>query len=273
MNCRINIDKLIYSFQFNHKLDDYLNDKHGIDFEFFTLIRNTHLNSNYKNNFDIILSDNTNFGLLQWGSFNFNKQKMYISVNNQILYSNKLKMILDIISRLNLEFDCVSRLDIALDCDRNIVSKFYSLLKNKDLEFIILNKKINKDDEIKHLLNLSVGSCNNIHKNKSFYLSNKEKGLVLACYNKLKEIQDNNFEKQYIIDSLNLKNIYRLEIRTNHKLLLDTLNKLGFTDLYLFNIINDNLHYELYLLFKELLGRLIRISHNNKTYSLLDFIS
>ena len=118
---------------------------------------------------------------------------------------------------------------------------------------------------------IAKGTRKNPVKYKSFYLSNKEKGLELACYNKLKEIQDNNYNKQYILDKINFKPIYRLEIRTNHKMLKDTMDKLGFTDDDLFyNILfNEDMLFKLYL---SLLNRLIRIKYKNQTHSILEVI-
>ena len=88
----------------------------------------------------------------------------------------------------------------------------------------------------------------------------------------LKEIEDNDNEKSYIKDYLNYKSIFRLEVRTKHNLLVDTLNKIGYTDIYLFQCILNREFDELYFIYDELLRRLIRIEYNNKVYSLIDFI-
>ena len=106
---------------------------------------------------------------------------------------------------------------------------------------------------------------------ESFYITNKEKGLELACYNKLKEIQDNNNSKQYILDKVKFKPIYRMEVRSNHKLLKDTLDKLGINDDDLFYNVLFN-EEELFKLFLSLLNRLIRFKHQNQTYSILEVI-
>nr|WP_303917366.1 hypothetical protein [Bacteroides intestinalis] len=269
----INIDKLEVSFDFNDRIKDYLENNTELNFNSFFLLRQNNRNNNYKNYFEIYLFDNTLFGSLYFGSYNINRQKIYISVDNRMLYTNNLSILYTISEELNLEINSISKLDLALDFTTNIVSKFYRLLKNRDLNFIILNKKYVINDEVKNLFTISNGTRTNIHRNKSFYIQNREKGLTLCGYNKIKEILDNNNEKQYIKELINSNRIYRLEIRTNHSLLLDSLKKIGFTDLYLYQILISRDNSELFVLYNHLLNRLIRLEYENKIYSLLDFIS
>ena len=123
------------------------------------------------------------------------------------------------------------------------------------------------------MFDVSTGTRNKLNKFKSFYLRSNSKctdGLELKYYDKSKEIKDSNFQKQYIIDELNFKNIFRLEIKTNHKKLKYTLDKLGLNDAELYMRLSDKkLLFDVYYL---LLHRIIRIEHKHKVYSLLDFI-
>lgn len=268
----LNIDKLELSYNLDNECKSKLESINELSFSNFTLIRKNN-DSNYRNNFDIILVDSgLLFGTLYFGSYNVNRQKIYISVDNRTLYSNNLLILSDIESKLNLELYSISKLDLALDFNYNIINKFYKLLKCEELEFIILNKKYSIDDEISGLLNVSTGTRKNIHLFKSFYINNKEKGLSLSAYNKLKEIKDNDNTKSYISDLINSNKIFRLEIRTNHTLLKDSLLKLGYSDSYLHDIIINRINDELFELYNHLLNRLIRISYRNNTYSLLKFI-
>ena len=235
------------------------------------LIRNK-TESNYKNNFEIFCIDNSKFGNLYFGSYNINRQYMYISISNENFYNDKYRYIVILQKELNLEFRQISRIDIAFDTNINAVNKFYKILKNEELDIIILNKSIKIDDNINDLLNVSQGTRKHIHKFKSFYIQNKEKGLVLNCYDKRKEIEDNNNIKNYIIDNFNYKDVFRIEVRTNHHLLIDSLNNLGFTDEYLYYIIVNCISDELYLLFENLLNRLIRIKYKKNIFSLIDLI-
>lgn len=267
----LNIDKLELSYKLSFECKSKLESINELSFSTFTLIRKNN-NSNYRNNFEIILNDSGIFGNLYFGSYNVNRQMIYISVDNKILYSNELIFLLDIESNLNLELYTISKLDLALDYTYNFINRFYKLLKNEELEFIILNKKYSMNDKISTLLNVSTGTRMNIHLFKSFYINNKEKGLSLSAYNKLKEIQDNDNNKSYISDLINSDKIFRLEIRTNHTLLKDSLLKLGYTDSYLHDILINRINDELFELYNHLLYRLIRISYKNNTYSLLKFI-
>ena len=271
MKRMISIDKWELSFDFKELTKLKLENENNLNFENFNLQKNNG-KSNYKVNFDIYLNNGLLFGKLYFGSYKFNRQKLYILIDNKILYSDYIYFISEIQNALDLEFINNSILDIAYDVDYNIINKFYKLIKDKDIDLIILNKKYGMDDEIGSLLNLSVGTRRNIRKNKSFYIQNKDKGLVLNGYDKLKEIEDNDNEKSYIKDYLNYKSIFRLEVRTKHNLLVDTLNKIGYTDIYLYQCILNRELDELYFIYDELLRRLIRIEYNNKVYSLIDFI-
>ncbi len=269
----INIDKLEISFNSDDRIKEILEENSELCFSSFYLLKQNSINGNYKNYFEIYLLDNTLFGSLYFGSYNINRQNIYVSVNNRMLYTNNLSILYNIGEELNLEINSISKLDLALDFTTNIVSKFYNLLKNRDLNFIILNKKYMINEEVKNLFTISNGTRTNIHKNKSFYIQNREKGLTLCGYNKIKEILDNNSEKEYIKELISSNKIFRLEVRTNHSLLLDSLKKIGFTDVYLFQILINRDNIELFVLYNHLLNRLIRIEYNNKIYSLLDFIS
>lgn len=271
MKSRLIIDKLEITFENNDKVQDVLNFKDEIETEHFHLIRNKK-DSNYRINFDIYFFDGYKFGNLYYGSYNINRQKIYLMVSNEIFYLNQLNLIISFQTELNLVFNQISRIDLALDCNINVVNKFYKLLKNEDLEIIILNKSYALNENINDILHLSTGTRNNIHKFKSFYIQNKEKGLILNCYDKRKEILDNNNSKSYILNDFNYKNVFRIEVRTNHHLLIDSLNKIGFTDEYLYYIITNSITDELYLLFEHLLNRLFRIKYKKDIYSLIDLL-
>lgn len=138
----LNIDKLELSYNLDNECKSKLESINELSFSNFTLIRKNN-DSNYRNNFDIILVDSgLLFGTLYFGSYNVNRQKIYISVDNRTLYSNNLLILSDIESKLNLELYSISKLDLALDFNYNIINKFYKLFKCEELEFIILNRDI-----------------------------------------------------------------------------------------------------------------------------------
>ena len=85
----LNVDRLELSYNLDYECKSKLESITELSFSNFTLIRKNN-DSNYRNNFDIILGDSGLFGTLYFGSYNVNRQKIYISVDNRILYSNDL---------------------------------------------------------------------------------------------------------------------------------------------------------------------------------------
>ena len=270
------LDKLEITYRLTNDAINLLNGDE-IDFIDFKLKKN-YSNTKYKICYDIITPNVVNnkiefinWGKIYYGSFDYFKQQLYISVNNQILYSNDLGFLYFISETLNLEYMNINKIDVSFDTNCNPISKFLKILKDENFTFVILNKKI-KDmkQEIDDIITINKGTRENLNKYKSIYIQNKERGLSLVAYDKLKEIEDNNFEKEYILNKLNFKPIYRLEIRTLQHILKDTLLKL--------NISNEDLYYNLldkeylFLLYNNLLNRIIRINFNNKSYNLINIL-
>lgn len=273
---KLSIDKWeIALVGINDNIRQALENNDFFNYQAFHLTRQDMANG-YKHNFLITLETGEIYGNLYFDTYRINRDDVYIYVNNKMLYNVELGYYTqEIIEKLNPEKVNNSILDLSLDFDYNIIRMFYYIIRNKDLDIILLNKKYGMNDKIKDLLCISNGTRKNIHLNKSFYINNKEKGLTLALYNKSQEIEDNDNEKEYIKDYLNFndnKKIYRMEIRTRHKLLKDTLTKIGFTDEYIFDCIIRRIDDELLVLFRNLLERLIRIEYKSNTYSLLDML-
>lgn len=290
----LNIDKLEVTYlltmdfvsMIKAQLESYYNrldDKDNIliDYIDFKLtIPKEKLFLHYKYEFDLEVKDYNEergiyfrrFAKMFFGSNNPIRQQLYVMVDNYALYNRDFLHLHYIEDILGLQFMSISKLDFALDLNINFIAKFYRILKNKSYTPIVLNKKYEDMNKlIREMITISQGTRQNPNKYKSFYISNKENGLELSCYNKLKEIEDNGFNKQYILDKLKFKPIYRMEIRTNHKMLKDTMNVLGINDDDLFYNILFN-EEELFKLYLSLLNRLIRIKHQNQTYNLLEVI-
>lgn len=175
MKKKISIDKWELAFNSSEETKLKLESNNTLVFNNF-ILNKINQNNDYKNNFEIILNNGDLFGTLYFGSYRINRNKIYIMVNNKMLYSKEeLLHLYDIQRELDIEFDINSKLDIALDFDYNIINKFYKLIKCEDINLIILNTKYGIDDEIGELLNMSTGTRKNIHKYKSFYIQNKEK--------------------------------------------------------------------------------------------------
>ncbi|MEQ3236187.1 hypothetical protein [Bacteroides cellulosilyticus] len=278
VNYDINIDKLELQYLLTHEIASVLDEIEDIrDFYEFE-IKRTNSNKNYKNTFEIILKlhdveigvYDVKFATLYYGSFNPIRNQMYISIENRELYSKNLVSIHYIEDELNLQFMTISKIDIAFDCDCNLINRYYKLIKNDNINYIVLNKKVDKNEEIS-ILNCGKGSLLKPYINKSFYIKNKEGGLELNAYNKSLEIRDNDYNKQYIADWLGFDNIHRLEVRCNHKQLKDTLRSLNLTDedvLYR-AILDKDL---LFLIYTNLLNRILRVDDNNEIYNFLKYV-
>lgn len=290
----LNLDKLEVTYllttdfvnMIKERLESYYDrltneDNILIDYVDFRLtVPKEKLHLHYKYEFDLEVKDYEEdkgvyfrrFAKIFFGSNNPIRQQLYILVSNYALYNRDFLHLHYIEDVLGLQFMSISKLDLALDMNTNFIGKFYHILKNDSFIPIILNKQHkDKDKVIKEMITISQGTRQNPTKYKSFYITNKEKGMELVAYNKLKEIEDNDFNKQYILDKLSFKPIYRLEIRTNHKMLKDTIDKLGLNDNDLFYNILFN-EEELFKLFLSLLNRLIRFRYQNQTYNILEVI-
>lgn len=293
----ISVDKLELTYLLTHEFTDFIsiniksyNDRldksdkiiYECYNEFYLAIPNDTIYNDYRVELDILIRDydknkgffNRRIGKLFYGSNHPLRQQLYIMLDNQSLYNKDIGFLYYIEDVLNLQFMKISKLELAFDFNRSFIDKFYSILKDEEFTPIIFNKKYkDMDKEIGELLHVATGTRNKLNKFKSFYLRSNCKnsdGLELKYYDKAKEIKDKNFEKQYIIDKLDFKKIFRLEIRANHKNLKYTLNKLGLSDLDLYMRLEDKeLLLKVYYL---LLHRIIRIEYKNKVYSLLDFI-
>lgn len=273
MKCFLNIDRLEIAFlPTTEKAREILSNGLNYYGEMFaiTTASPTTDNALYYN---ITLSNGMHFGEIVFGNKKFNKDKIYINVSNEILYTSYLYIVNEVAAILDLEIHSISRLDLAYDTNKNVIEKFYSILRNNEYDLKILNKIYGMNDEIGTLLHVSSGTRNNVRKNKSFYIKNIEGGLTLHCYNKSKEIEDNGNKKQYIKDVVNSNKIYRLEIRLEHFILNDTLKKIGFTDSYLYTILLNRDNAELFFLYQTLLDRIIEVKHKRKSISFLEFIN
>ena len=101
MKRMISIDKWELSFDFKELTKLKLENENNLYFENFNLQKNNG-KSNYKVNFDIYLNNGLLFGKLYFGSYKFNRQKLYILIDNKILYSDYIHFISEIQNTLDL---------------------------------------------------------------------------------------------------------------------------------------------------------------------------
>lgn len=204
-------------------------------------------------------------GYLKFGSYNKNRQHIYILFDNALLYDfYLLASRFYIEDALSLEFYRVSKLDIALDLNINIHRRLYKLFRDAAYSLIILNRQYHEmDKEVKEVLHVETGTRKRPKKNKSFYIQNKDKSLSLRCYNKSAEIVET--EKSYISNISGKLPMYRLEVSfANHKNIRKSLN-IDEEEVYC-KLQDDDF---LLSLFNTTLDRIIRVGKGRKRYNLL----
>ena len=270
----INIDKLVIAYNRDEATTDYIlsqiNEQNEGDFVEFILIRNNEI-ANYQHAYDIVAEGET-IGIIFWGHYNPQLQSIYIQYNNKALYHNNKLYMTHIEEKLTLKFEKISQIDIALDFNFNIINKIYKILRNKDIDIKILNNVYGIDDSIP-VLTCATGTRRKLVENKSLRISSKSKELVLVAYNKSREIAENGNSKQYITDTNQFSEtiIYRLEIRSRHKELRNTLEALNMTEDELYICALCNNIERIGDVFRHLIDRIIMVRAGRKSQSILTF--
>lgn len=194
------------------------------------------------------------------------KRKVWLSVNNRVLYTDELYYIDFISDMLGLELHNITSLDICLDMSKNIPQYLRRLIKDKSL-CVILNGKRIKDRQADRpeIIYIRSGNLNkekyltvNIKEKKA--INDKSKGRTLTAYNKLAEIA-NSSGKNYINDKYKQPpKIYRLEVHLNNEEIKNYIERTR-TELNINTIFNINFIYSLYI---DTLNHIIRFEHEGK---------
>lgn len=208
-------------------------------------------------------------GYLKFGSYNKNRQHIYILFDNSLLYDAYLfESRFYIGDALGLEFSRISKLDIAMDFNINVYRRLYHLFRDEAYSLVILNKLYKDlDEEVKEVLHIAKGTRKRPLKNRAFYIENKDKSLSLRCYNKSAELLKTR--KPYIPNIAGKLPMYRLEVAVaNHKNIRKSLCKMDEEEVYC-KLQNKDF---LYLLFNTTLNRIIRVGKGRKRYNLLEVL-
>ncbi len=274
----VSIDKLEITYMWNEETRAYVE---SLDYlqcgEYGEIAIKRIENRNYHHQFVVLGpgddGDDTVIGDLFFGSPNPMRPYVYLSVRNPVLYKDYMLGGISYIEQaLHLEFFRISKLHLAFDSNVNIINRFYKLLKNEDVDFVINDKKIKSmDEKIHSLIHVSVGTRKNRYQDKSFYVKNNDDSLVLSAYNKALELVENS-AKDYIALKVGFdKRIYRFEVRLNcYKVIRETLQAANIKDEELYcSLVDCN---TLMKLFWVSLNRLIRIQKSRKSYNLLEVL-
>ncbi len=173
---------------------------------------------------------------IEWGYLKFNlargdkdsnthtngKRKVWMSLNNETLYTDDFHFLTYIEQRLGLEFHNVTSLDLCLDTPFSVSPLVKAYLHNKDVTTILNGKRVTDRDEDRPEISYTFsGSLNKQDKYKTVNikqrnaLKDKSKGITVLTYDKVAEIS-NASDKQYILDYYgNPKRLYRTEVHLN----------------------------------------------------------
>lgn len=149
-------------------------------------------------------------------------RKVWISLNNETLYTENTQLLTDIRQRLNLAFHNVTTLDLCLDTPFNVSRFIKSYAHNKDVTTILNGKRVtDRDEDRPELTYTTSGSLDNQNKyltvniKQRNAIKDKSKGITVLIYDKAAEIS-NASDKQYIMEYYgNPKRLYRTEVHLN----------------------------------------------------------
>jgi hypothetical protein len=212
---------------------------------------------------------------IEWGVIKFNlargvidnnthtngNRKVWLSLNNETLYSEDMYYLTYIEQKLGLEFHNVTSLDLALDTPFSVSPLVRTYLRRKDITTILNGKRItDRDEDRVEISYTNSGSLNKQDKYKTVNIKqrnaikDKSRGITILTYDKAAEIT-NASDKRYILEYYgNPKKLYRTEVHLNSEDIKNYVERSGikYTPLILFDeaILED--------MFFHFLGSVIR---------------
>jgi len=208
-------------------------------------------------------------GYLRSGSYNPNRQLVYLTFENAALYSWILNARFYVESALGLEFYRISKIDIAVDFDFNIQKRLISLLKTTPYD-IIVNGRVANRKSVKGLdVHAYDINLDRIFAHPELTVSNDDSTLQTKTYNKRKEIEESS-GKGYITECTGFTGThYRIEVTVkNYKRLLPSLKALGIDDTYLYTYLDND--ETLKALFCDIINRLVYLRRGRKQLNIID---
>ena len=173
---------------------------------------------------------------IEWGALKFNLargdeqsnthtngyRKVWLSLNNETLYTDDWHFLTYIEQRLGLVFHNVTSLDPCLDTPFSVSPLVKAYLHNKDVTTILNGKRIiDRDEDRPEISYTNSGSLNKQDKYKTVNIKqrnaikDKSNGITVQTYDKVAEIS-NASDKQYILEHYgNPTRLYRTEVHLN----------------------------------------------------------
>lgn len=190
----------------------------------------------YNNIYNIIVIDSDGkayeFGQLKFNISNGNEEsnvhndgtrKVWISVNNETLYSDRLSFFDYIATTLGLELHNITTLDLCLDTPFNVSKIVWRYIRNKSVTTILNGKRItDRDEDRPEISRILSGSLNKdkymtLNVKQRNAIKDKTKGVTIISYDKEAEIR-NVSGKEYILQHYNNpKRLYRTEVHLNNE--------------------------------------------------------
>ena len=159
--------------------------------------------------------------------------KVWIALNNRILYTDDQFNLGFIATKLGLEPHNVTTIDLCLDTPFNVSKSLRQLLKNKSITTILNGTKIkDRDKDRPEITYTNSGSLNKdkymtVNVKQRNAMKDKSRGVTLTTYDKQAEIR-NSSGKDYILDFYgNPSKLYRTEVHLNNAEIRDYLEGRG----------------------------------------------
>ena len=149
-------------------------------------------------------------------------RKVWLSLNNETLYTQDFHFLTYIEQRLGLVFHNVTSLDLCLDTPFAVSPLIKAYIHNQNVTTILNGKRItDRDEDRPELTYTTSGSLNRQGKYLSVNIKqrnaikDKSKGITVLTYDKAAEI-NNASDKQYILEHYgNPRRLYRTEVHLN----------------------------------------------------------
>jgi len=160
--------------------------------------------------------------------------KVWISLNNQTLYTKDQYNLGFIATKLGLEPHNITTLDLCKDTPFNVGKSLRKLIKDKTATTILNGKRVkDRNEDRPEITYTSSGSLNKndkymtVNVKQKNAVKDKSKGITLTTYDKSAEVK-NSSGKDYILNFYgNPKKLYRTEVHLNNQEVKDYLEGRG----------------------------------------------
>ena len=157
--------------------------------------------------------------------------KVWISLDNQTLYTSDQYHLGFIATKLGLEPHNITTLDLCKDTPFNVGKSVRQLIKDKSVTTILNGKRIkDRDEDRPEITYTTSGSLDKIDKymtvnvKQKNAIKDKSRGITVITYDKVAEVQ-NSSGKDYILNYYgNPKKLYRTEVHLNNQEVKDYLD-------------------------------------------------